>query len=55
LKGENKIMMDRDQILDAMIELRDSWYEIEKYTGEVAWGECAYDLDELIETAAGEK
>ena len=48
-------MMDRDQILDALIELRDAWYATEKATNEVVWGECAYDLDALIESAASEK
>jgi len=48
-------MMDRDQILDAMIELRNDWYATEQHTGEVIWGECAYELDSLIEEAGAEK
>lgn len=47
--------MDRDQILDALIDLRDTWYVTEKATEEVVWGECAYDLDKIIEKAAGVK
>ena len=47
--------MDRDQILDALINLRDAWYATEKGTGEVIWGECARDLDDIIEKSAGEK
>lgn len=47
--------MDRDQILDALIELKNAWYATEKATDEVVWGECAYDLDVLIEKAASEK
>jgi hypothetical protein len=47
--------MTRDQILDAMIKLKNDWYATEKHTGDVVWGECAYDLDQLIEDAAKEK
>lgn len=47
--------MDKDTILDALIELRNSWYATERATNEVVWGECAYDLDALIEQAADAK
>lgn len=42
-------------IIEEIIKLRDNWYETEKATGEVVWGECAYDLDQLIERSEGEK
>jgi hypothetical protein len=48
-------IMDRDMILDALIKLRNDWYATEKATNEVVWGECAYDLDSLIEKAADAK
>ena len=47
--------MSIDQILDELITLRDNWYATEKHTGDVVWGECAYDLDSIIEKAADEK
>ena len=55
--NRNQILfkMNRNQILDALIELRDVWYATEKATDEVVWGECAYDLDSLIEEAASER
>ena len=45
-------IMTRNQILDELIRLRDAWYATEKATDEVVWGECAYDIDRLIENAA---
>ena len=47
--------MTRNQILDELIRLRDAWYATEKATDEVVWGECAHDIDTLIENAAGQK
>jgi hypothetical protein len=47
--------MDKDKIIDDLIKLRDVWYDTEKITGEVVWGECAHDIDDLIEKYAGEK
>jgi len=44
--------MDKNQIIDKLIVLRDVWYETEKITGIVVWGECAYEVDVLIEKAA---
>ena len=44
--------MDKNQIIDKLIVLRDVWYETEKITGIVVWGECAYEIDTLIEKAA---
>lgn len=47
--------MNKDQILDILIKLVKEWYATEKLTGNTVWGECAYDLDQVIEKAAGEK
>ena len=44
--------MDKNQIIDYLIALRDTWYETEKSTHIVEWGECAYEIDVLIEKAA---
>ena len=44
--------MDKNAIIDKLIVLRDTWYETEKTTGVVEWGECAYEIDVLIEKAA---
>lgn len=41
--------------IDDLIELRNNWYELERQSGEVVWGECAYEIDMLIEKLAGEK
>lgn len=44
-----------DNLIDELLRLRDDWYETEKQTGDVVWGECAYDIDKLIEKIADEK
>ena len=46
---------DKYAIIDHLIRLRDNWYACEKKSDEVIWGECAYEIDTLIEKAAGEK
>jgi hypothetical protein len=48
-------IMTRTQILDALIKLVEDWYTTETTTGEVVWGECARDLDNIIEKAADKK
>jgi len=47
--------MNKNQIIDTLIKLRDDWYATEKNTGQVVWGECAYEIDGLIEKAADKK
>ena len=42
----------KNQVIDQLIVLRDTWYDTEKATGEIVWGECAYEVDVLIEKAA---
>ncbi len=44
--------MDKDAIIESIIKLRDCWFETEKSTGNEIWGECATDLDNLIEEIA---
>ena len=43
--------MDKDMIIDELIKLVDNWYATEKLTKDTTWGECASDLDNIIEKA----
>lgn len=43
--------MEIEYLLTQLEELRDVWYATEKTTGENIWGECAHEIDVLIEKA----
>jgi hypothetical protein len=47
--------MGKGDIIQAIIRLRDEWYATERLTLEDIWGECAYELDSLIEKIADQK
>ena len=47
--------MNSDEIIDKLIELKDVWYATENVSGDVVWGECARDIDDLVEEAADGK
>lgn len=47
--------LSRDAIIDHLIKLRDNWWKCEKTLNKPIYGECAEDLDELIEKAGDSK
>lgn len=44
--------MDKEVIIDELLKMAKNWHDTEKLTGENIWGECATDLDNLIENIA---
>ena len=42
-------------LLEDLIKLRDQYYKCEEELNEPVWGECASDIDDLIEKAADQK
>jgi len=47
--------MDRDYIVKHLVQLRDMWYGFTDKYDEFIWGECAHELDILIEKIADER
>ena len=41
-----------EALLEEIIKVANNWNETEKQTGDVIWGECASDLQTVIEAEA---
>lgn len=47
-------MIEPEVIIEELMKLAKNWHKTEKLTGNDIWGECATDLDNLIDNLSEE-